>query len=88
MLKLSDIWIMDLLWWNFEVLKQCMDTHSYYCKFILRAEKVVEEVAIIELEVEKQNLPPNESQPPSPSSQDQKWDPISLPFFASLNPQS
>lgn len=49
-----------------------MDAHSDYYEFVLRAEKVVEEVAIIELKTPKQSLTPNESQPPSTSSQDQK----------------
>ncbi|TKY58897.1 mitochondrial intermembrane space import and assembly protein [Spatholobus suberectus] len=53
-------------------LKQCMDAHSDYYEPILRAEKVAEEQAIIELEKEKQNSPPNEPQPQPPSSQRQK----------------
>ncbi|KAG5010936.1 hypothetical protein D0Y65_018713 [Glycine soja] len=82
-------------------LKRCMEAHSDYYEPIIRAEKlaeeqaivelekekqnqqqpppqdqkaekVVEEVAIIELKTPKQSLTPNESQPPSTSSQDQK----------------
>jgi len=58
-----------------------MDAHSDYYEFVLRAEKVVEEVAIIELKTPKQSLTPNESQPPSTSSQDQKWDPNFISLF-------
>lgn len=51
-------------------LKQCMDAHSNYYEPILRAEKLAEEQAIVELEKENQN-----------SQQDQKWDQNSLfPF--------
>ncbi|KAL2326543.1 hypothetical protein Fmac_025601 [Flemingia macrophylla] len=50
-------------------LKQCMDAHSDYYEPILRAEKLADEQAIIELEKEKQN-PEAQSQPSS--SQDQK----------------
>ncbi|KAL2946718.1 hypothetical protein AAZX31_20G029900 [Glycine max] len=45
-------------------LKRCMDAHSDYYEPILRAEKLAEEQAIVELEKEKQN----QQQPP----QDQK----------------
>ncbi|XP_047158071.1 uncharacterized protein LOC124828746 isoform X1 [Vigna umbellata] len=80
-------------------LKQCMDAHSSYYEPILRAEKLAEEQAIVELEKENlvsredqkidhvveevvtiellkenQNLSPNESQAPPPSSQDPKTD--------------
>ncbi|KAK7400899.1 hypothetical protein VNO78_12208 [Psophocarpus tetragonolobus] len=43
-------------------LKECMDAHSDYYEPILRAEKMAEEQAIIELEKEKQNSQPNEAQ--------------------------
>ena len=45
-------------------LKRCMEAHSDYYEPILRAEKLAEEQAIVELEKEKQN----QQQPP----QDQK----------------
>ncbi|XP_027347642.1 uncharacterized protein LOC113859024 isoform X2 [Abrus precatorius] len=45
-------------------LKQCMDAHSDYYEPILRAEKLAEQQAIIELEKEKQNSQPNDEQPP------------------------
>lgn len=45
---------------------------TYYYKFILRTDHVVEEVATIELLKENQNLTSNESQAPPPSSQDPK----------------
>ncbi|KAL2322932.1 hypothetical protein Fmac_027311 [Flemingia macrophylla] len=50
-----------------------MDAHSDYYEPILRAEKLAEEQAIIELEKEKQDSLPNEPQPQPSSSQDQKW---------------
>lgn len=59
------------------------DAYSDYYKFFLRSDRVAEEVATIELVEEKKNLLPNESQAPSPSSQDPKWDLISLPFCVS-----
>ena len=48
------------------------DAYSDYYKFFLRSDRVAEEVATIELVEEKKNLLPNESQAPSPSSQDPK----------------
>ncbi|KAK7362382.1 hypothetical protein VNO77_04493 [Canavalia gladiata] len=55
-------------------LKQCMDAHSDYYEPILRAEKLAEEQAIIELEKEKEkeNSEPNQEQNPSHSNQHQK----------------
>nr|XP_027187209.1 uncharacterized protein LOC101492759 isoform X2 [Cicer arietinum] len=55
-----------------DLLKQCMDSHSDYYEPILRAEKQVEEQAIIELENEKQDSATNNNDQESASHSNQK----------------
>lgn len=62
-------------------LKRCMDVHADYYEPILRAEKLAEEQAILELEKEKQNSQPNEPLSESASSHDHKWEPFFIPLF-------